>query len=236
MALFCTECGNELKENARFCHNCGAPVKGQNGGSAKKAGTSKVDLPQQSWLSKYGAYLFIPVFVLIVVLLFWKNQEPASLNTPTATSTSQNQAMSASMEKVHKMLDRLKKAVEDDPKNVAAMDSLGNMFYIAGSFAKARDYFEMHLAVEPDNNQTKILLARTYFNLKNKDKAIEILQGILDKEPDFVFALSDLADIYDSMHEHDKAKEYWQKIIADYPGTQFASDAQKRLSEQKAGE
>ncbi len=236
MALFCTECGNELKESARFCHNCGAPVKGQNGDSVKAAGTSKVDLPHQSWLNKYGAYLFIPVFILIVVLLFWKNQDPGSLSAPTATSTSQNQAMSANMEKVHEMLDRLKKAVEEDPKNVAAMDSLGNMFYIAGSFAKAREYFEMHLAVEPDNNQTKIYLARTYFNLKNKDKAIEILQGILDKEPDFVFALSDLADIYDSIHEHDKAREYWQKIISDYPGTQFALDAQKRLNEQKTDE
>ena len=32
MAKYCTNCGTELKENAKFCHQCGTPVLQDNNG------------------------------------------------------------------------------------------------------------------------------------------------------------------------------------------------------------
>jgi len=187
----------------------------------------------QSWLNKYGAYLFIPIFLIIIVLLFWENRDPANMQSSGANSGGRA-ATSADMERVHNTLERLKKALEDNPRNVSALDSLAMMYSVANSYDKALAYYERHLEIEPDNKDVKIAIALTYHNMKNPDKAIALLKEILDKEPNYAFALHYLAAIYDAQHEHDLAKEYWQKIINAFPGTEIAKMAQKNIDAQHA--
>lgn len=233
--MYCTQCGTELKEGARFCHKCGASVESNEVGANAEAGNVAVPGVQKSWLSQYGAYLFIPLFAIIVALLFWVNKEPDNLGA-SGQPTQGQQAPSFDMNKVHETLDRLQTALKEDPKNVVAMDSLAMMYAIAGSYEKAKGYYEQHLQIEPDNRDIQVALALIYHNLQNDPKAIEILQGILDKEPGYAFALHYLAEIYASQHEHDKATQYWQKIIKLYPGTEMAKVAEKRIQEQTDGE
>ena len=227
--MYCSHCGSQIKDKAKFCHACGKPT----GTEVKQKASPQNVNPKQSWLNSFGYFLLIPVFAVIIVLLFWANREPGPLNEQQSNNAPQNDAPGmAAMGQVHETLERLKKRIGENPKDLVAIDSLAVMFSIAGSHEKAKSLYEKHLEIDPDNNEIKISLGLAYHNLQQTDKAIAIIQGVLDKEPTNAFGLHYLAEIYASMHEHDKATGYWQQIIAHYPGTEIAKVAEKRLKEQ----
>ncbi|MFQ5676846.1 MAG: zinc-ribbon domain-containing protein [bacterium] len=226
----CAQCGETLKEGARFCHNCG---------SALASGDAPIEehvyegaqVQNQSWLHSFGAFLFIPIFAGIIVLLFWVNREPEPLSASNTGNAGQGAPDMAAMQNVHETLDRLQKKIEAEPRDVVSIDSLAIMYSIAGSYDKALMYYEKHLEIEPDKSEVKIALGLTYHNLKRNDDAIRIIQEVLAKEPTNAFALHYLAEIYSSMHKHDEAGALWQKIVDAYPGTEMAKMAEQRIQE-----
>ncbi len=235
--MFCSQCGEKLKDEASFCHACGMAIKDSSSkADSEETAQKEASASTKSWLNTFGAFLFIPLFALIVVLLFWKNEDPAPIQqAANGGNAEQSQAPSmAAMNQVHETLNRLKQKVENDPTDTVAIDSLAVMFSIAGSYEKAKEYYEMHLEIEPDSKDAKIGLALTYHNLDNNEKATSLLQEILDKEPNNAFALHYLAEINAAIHNHEEAETYWRQIIAAYPGTEMARVAQDRLAQQSA--
>ncbi len=227
--MYCSNCGAQRKTNAKFCHQCGTAIGGAN--RVSKATQPKAD-DTRNWLNSFGAFLFIPLFAIIVLLLFWSNREPEPINAANGNTVSQNAAPNeAMMGDIHDTLQRLKDNVNDDPKDLVSIDSLAVMYAIAGNYQTSKEYYGMHLEVEPDNKDILIAMALTEHNLKNDAKAMELLQQVLDKEPTYAFALHYMAELQDTMHKHDEAKENWQKIIDIYPGTEFAKMASKRMQE-----
>lgn len=235
--MFCSQCGVQLKENAKFCHQCGAPARaaetettGATAGDAERLGRVTEN---RSWLHTFGAFLLIPIFALVVVLLFWRNEDPSPPASTVAENGGEQQmpGMDA-MNKVHETLERLQARVEENPRDVIALDSLAIMYSLAGSHEKAKSYYEQHLAIEPDNKDVKIGLALTYHNLNDDNKALALLQEILDKEPNYAFALHYMAEILAASHKHDEAESYWRKIINAYPNTEMAKIAQERIDSQ----
>ena len=182
--MFCSQCGQKIKTEANFCHGCGSKVSAAPD-DLKKA----VPEVGKSWLHSFGAFLFLPVFAGIVVLLFWVNEDPEVVSA-SSNSQQPDAAMSgAAMQQVHETLSRLKDRVEADPTDLVAIDSLAVMYAIAGSYDKAMVYYEKHLEVDPDNADVKIALALTNSNLQNNDKAIALLQEVLDADQKNAFAL-----------------------------------------------
>jgi len=232
--VFCTKCGEKIKPDARFCHACGAAAS-QDKAVEQAGGTMR---PQkQNWLHSFGAFLLIPIFAVIVILLFWKNKDPDPIVQASTNNAAQNESPNmAAMQQVHATLELLKKNLEANPKDLVAMDSLAVMYSIAGSHDKALNYYKIHLEIEPDNKDIKIAMALTYHNLRNDSRAIELLQEVLEKEPDYLFGLYYLAEIQEAQHNHEEAARHWQEIIEKHPGTQLAKAAEERLAEQRANE
>ncbi len=240
-AKFCSECGaniasakcekctNPLKPEARFCPNCGEPVEGA---AVQSLAAEQIPEAKQSWLNSFGTFLFIPVFALIIILLFWVNKEPEPLGASNAARQEQQPAPDmADMGNVHETLERLKGKLEANPQDVGVMDSLAIMFSIAGSYDKALTYYEMHLEIDPDDKDLKIALGLTYHNLKRSEDAIATIQEVLTVEPTNAFALHYLAEIQSSLHNHEEAEKLWQKIIDTYPNTEMARVAQQRIND-----
>lgn len=233
--MYCTQCGEKLKSEAKFCHACGEAVQSQvQNRAGRDENTGKA---RHGWLHSFGAFLFIPIFAGIVVLLFWVNKEPEPLKATNNANGKQAEAPSmAAMGQIHQTLERLKANVEANPEDLVSIDSLAIMYSIAGSYDKARMYYEKHLQIEPDNKDIKIALGLTYHNLNNNEKAIALLQEVLDKEPTYAFALHYMGEIQASLHNHEEAEKYWQRIIVHYPGTEMAKIAEQRIQEQTSGE
>ncbi|MFQ5651025.1 MAG: tetratricopeptide repeat protein [bacterium] len=180
-----------------------------------------------SWLHSFGAFLFVPLFALIVVLLFWQNNDAPMVNGADAPQARGSNM--AAMEQVHKTLNRLKSRLEAHAEDVVAMDSLAIMYTIAGNYEKAKAFYEMHMDVEPENKDVKIALALTHNNLSNHEKAIALIQEVLDREPTYAFGLHYMAEILASIHNHEEAEKYWRQIIEHYPGTEMAKVAEQRI-------
>jgi len=237
--LFCSQCGEKIKDGAKFCHACGTQVAGEKAPVNAQTNSKSKKVSTQSWLNSFGAFLFIPIFALIIVLLFWANRDPEPINgggqqQQMAQGQGNGTPDMAAMEQVHNTLENLKARVEENPNDLVALDSLAMMYSIAGSFGKAKEYYERYLAIQPDNKDVKVSLALAHYQLQEQDKAIEIIEGILDEEPTYALGLHYLAEIYASMHEHDKAIEKWNTIIAHYPNTEFSKVAEKRIKEQQS--
>ncbi len=229
--MFCSKCGEQLKEAAKFCHACGTAAKGQAKAPANSPGPQ---ISSRSWLHSFGVFLFIPIFALIIVLLFWANQDSdvTAANDGGQEQQSAPPVDAAAMGNVHQTLERLKSRLEANPQDLVAIDSLAVMFSIAGGYDRALELYEQHLAIEPDNKDVKIALALTHHNLKDDSKAMSLLQELLDNEPTYAFALHYMAVIQASLHKHDEAEKHWQKIIDSYPGTEMAKMAAKNIAQQ----
>ncbi|MFQ5639830.1 MAG: zinc-ribbon domain-containing protein [bacterium] len=228
----CSACGKNLKPKAKFCHSCGKPFE-----EAPKISTTSSPIPrtQKNWLTTAGPFLFIPIFAIIIILLFWKNRDPEPLSSSSSDrqqQASQQQPLDmATMNKVHEMLERLQTNLEKNPKDLVSMDSLAIMYSIAGSFDKASEYYERHLEIEPDNKEVKIVLGMTYHNLKRSDEGLAMIQEVLKQEPNHAFALFYAGDIYIAKKEVELAAEQWNKIVSNYPNTEIANMAQQRIHE-----
>ncbi len=221
----CPHCGESLKSDAMFCQNCGKDVS-TNVVEKPIRATTATTMPdtKRHWLTNTGIYLFIPVFIIIIVLLFWKNENPV----PTNAS---NVATNADMQMAHVTLERLKQKYEANPKNLVAIDSLALMYYIAGSYEIASKYYAEHLAIEPDNKSLKIYLGVTYHNLKRTDEAIALLNEVLDKESTNADALYWLGVIYASSGNKEEASKNWQAVVEKHPNTKIAQAAEQGLHE-----
>ncbi len=227
----CANCGERLKPGAKFCQNCGTPVKaGFEEAEVRKVKTSQKPMERasaRSWLASIGPFLFIPIFAGIVVILFWKNRESPPLSN--ASNPQQNAQSMAAMEEVRKTMTRLENNLQADPNDTASMDSLAQMYYIAGSYEKASKYLKMHLAVEPNNRDVKMFLATTYGNMNKTEEAITLIQEILKKEPTYAFGLYNLGVIYASMGNTEEAIKNWKKVVQHHPGTEIAHAAEQHI-------
>ncbi|MDX2303522.1 MAG: tetratricopeptide repeat protein [Microscillaceae bacterium] len=85
---------------------------------------------------------------------------------------------------------KLREIAEKDPKNEFVLLNLGLLSMQTKQYDKAKSRFEQLLSVNPNNNQAKILLSQCLVELKMKEKAIALLQEIVQTENDSVLRSS----------------------------------------------
>ncbi len=233
--MFCSKCGEKLKTAAKFCQACGAKTRSDQTTLSSESNPKSVKVSTRSWLNSFGAFLFIPLFAIIIILLFWTNREPEPIAggaQQEGSAPANGKPDEAGMKQIHNTVENLKSRLEENPEDLVAIDSLAVMYAIAGSYDKAKGYYERHLEIEPDNKDIKIGLALTYHNMKQTDEAIKTIEEVLAKDPKHVFGLHYLAEIYASIHDHDKAIEKWNLIVAAYPNSDFSKMASGRIKAQ----
>jgi tetratricopeptide (TPR) repeat protein len=97
--------------------------------------------------------------------------------------------------------------------------------YKAARYEEAIGHFQRATELDPSLPMAKSYLATalaqnvvpgltTPDNLKNAQQAISIFQEVLDKEPNDVNSLKQIAGIYFSIKKFDEAKEYQKKVLA----------------------
>ncbi len=238
----CHACGAALKPNAKFCSHCGAKVN--VGEVVAAAGTQLAEMPPQAGPQSQRSPLLIllPLLgsVALIAILFLLFYNPANPKPGEANGMS-NQAQSmppqggadqfdmSSMAPVFKQIDSLKNAVATNPKDVGALAHLGALFDMAGKFEQAAGYYRDLLAVEPENVEARMNYAGALFNNKQRDKALEELHTVLKHRPNYDYAMYNLGVIYAAQHEHDKAKEWWDKVIALNANSDLAARARQSL-------
>ena len=82
--MYCTHCGTNLNEDAKFCPNCGAPVEAQNNDFASSSSPSSSPSSQNSAATApgdapnfgYALIGFLIPLVGLILYFIWKNDYP----------------------------------------------------------------------------------------------------------------------------------------------------------------
>lgn len=100
-----------------------------------------------------------------------------------------------------------------NPNDAGLMAAMANVYFDAGGWNDARDWYERSLAVAPDNANVITDLAVSYRNLKRPERAIELLDKALEIEPDHWQALYNKVIVFHfDLHEHDQAAAALRKL------------------------
>ncbi len=109
----------------------------------------------------------------------------------------------------------LKAARKADPKSIAPLINLGNIYLDLGDSKNAEEAYSQVVRQEPRNSEHARMLARTYLAQGNHQKALAGFRRSLVLNPSNVDALRDLANTFCNLGEYDEAlKEVEQKISA----------------------
>ena len=143
------------------------------------------------------------------------------------------------MNKVAQELTALKKALEEDPRNVTVLTRLGNMYMDAGKNDRALSYYSTALDVEPDNVDVRTDMGTCLRQMGRPAEALKAFEESLARDPKHwkswfnigVVAMYDLGD-------YDKALNAFTKVHDLNPGG-FDMDAVRteieRLKSEKSG-
>ncbi|BBD08366.1 tetratricopeptide repeat protein [Desulfovibrio ferrophilus] len=112
------------------------------------------------------------------------------------------------------MITELMKKLEENPKDVHTLHTLGEQFMRMQAWDRAEALLARALVVEPSNVQVLNLLGITEFNLKRFEDAAGKFEMILELEPDNVMSKYNLGILYGHFLDNKtKAAGYLQSVI-----------------------
>lgn len=214
MATNCQNCGSEL--SGPYCNTCGARAPEER--AAKKA--AKPVTAHQHQASGRQPGLFSPqrigkttatgLLVLLgfgagTVLGYWLGTGGTAsgpLTSTTADATSQTQGMPA-----------VALAGQYMDEGVGFLNK-GDRTSATASFRKAIAEYEKALKEDPDNLYAQSYLGLTYYYAGDSKKALEHENAVLKKDENYLWAIFNLAWIYETADKKTESLMYYKKYLA----------------------
>jgi tetratricopeptide (TPR) repeat protein len=140
------------------------------------------------------------------------------------------------MERVQQELGALRQAVQDNPKDARALGRLGDLYYDAGMFDKAKEYYTRSLEADPRNPNISTDLGICFQRLGQPDEAIRQFRNSLTVSPNHwqswlnlgIVSLFDKQDVK-------TAEEAFAKVKELNPSFEGLPQMQEALDRVKAG-
>ena len=123
-----------------------------------------------------------------------------------------------------KVLELMQK-LNTNPKDVATLRSLADLYYTAGDNATSRKWLLKVLEIEPKNVEALLGAGATAYNLDDFTAAEDAWRQVIAIDPKNVDAHYDLGLMYFSMNppNYDAMREAWNEVIKIAPDSQLAS-------------
>lgn len=125
----------------------------------------------------------------------------------------------------------LMKRIAANPRDVAALQELGDLYFQAGDYKTASGWESKVLAIDPKNTQALLGLGASQFNLGNAKDAEKDWLQVVAIDPKKAEAHYDLGFLYLSSTPPDLAKvrSEWQKVVAIDPTSDIAKTVTAHL-------
>ena len=128
-----------------------------------------------------------------------------------------------------------KHAIGMDPVYVPAMLNLAGIYILKGEPLEARALARKALKVDPENpdalslNALAIYLEGKQDNIDTTDRAIKLMQKVLEQSPSHVMTLYNLASLLVQRGRHATAEKYLKTFLKVMPGGDYARYVQLKL-------
>lgn len=126
----------------------------------------------------------------------------------------------ATMEQIQKEVQALKDLIEKDPHNLMALTRLGDVYFDAGMFDKAKGFYERALAEKPDDVNVRTDLGTVLRNLGQFDAALKEFEASVAADPKHWKGWFNIGIVclYDT-RDFGRAQKAFDKVAELSPGT-----------------
>lgn len=126
-----------------------------------------------------------------------------------------------------------------NPKNVQAMNSLGNIYRETGKIDHAEQYFKNALKIQPNNAETLSFLGNIYLGKCLYDEAIKCYKKSIKKNPNYIDAHFNIGCAYQGLGQHEIAINHYRHAkklnpAATQPVTAIANSLEKQGKNEEA--
>jgi len=148
----------------------------------------------------------------------------------------QGQASMETMQKVQQEIAALRQAIEANPKDAKALGRLGDLYYDAGMFDKARDYYTQSLEYDPKNPNISTDLGICFQRLRQPDEALRQFRHSLSIDPTHWQSWLNICivSLFDK-NDLKTAEEAFTKVKELNPTFEGLPQIQQALDQAKAG-
>ena len=191
-------------------------------------------------------YLYIVLGLGVIVTLFILSGTNRSNNVPDKNITDEqipnddvhkglqdptkdNPSKSNVSSEVYHKMDVLKKDADANPNDTSKMREYADFMTAAHKPEEALPYYEKILRVNPKRNDILFNLAMIYYDQQKFDKAESYTKDIIENDKNNTQALYNLGAIAASKGDKERAREIWNKLVADYPDDEAARLAKSSL-------
>jgi len=179
--------------------------------------------PQRTQL----VWAILPLLVVAVVLgVYWSGRDavPGITGTPTNATTTAAASAPTAVPVDQAKVAALMKKISANPKDIASLQSLGDIYFAANDYKSASTWEQKILAIDPKNQVGLLSLGAAQFNLGNPAEAKKpwlVAAGLYPKNAEVHY---DLGFLYLSQTPPDKANMTieWKKVIAIDPNSALA--------------
>jgi cytochrome c-type biogenesis protein CcmH/NrfG len=124
----------------------------------------------------------------------------------------------------------LKATAQQNPADAASRVQLGNMYFDAGRFQEAVDWYEGALKIQPRDVNVSTDLGIAYYYMNQPDKALQQFDRSLAIAPTHAKTLLNIGIVRAFGKQDLKgAADAWQRVVAAAPGSEEARAAQQAL-------
>jgi len=126
----------------------------------------------------------------------------------------------AVMEQVRREIDGLKKAIEENPKDVTALTRLGNLYMDAGMFDRAAQYYADALSVDGTLVDVRTDMGTCLRRMGRPQEALDAFQASVRQDPAHWKSWFNIGVVclYD-LQRYDDAEKAFEQVLALNPGS-----------------
>jgi hypothetical protein len=132
---------------------------------------------------------------------------------------------------VMQILSQLKARVAKNPRDIAALVELGNLYFDASKFDQAAGYYKSALALDPSNPEVRNDDAAALHASGHDLEALNEVDRVLAERPNFPQALFNRGIVLGSMGRRSDAIVAYREFLKVAPNDQHAADAQAAIKE-----
>ncbi len=130
----------------------------------------------------------------------------------------------------------LKTTAQQNPGDAASRIQLGNMYFDAGRFQDAAQWYEAALKINPKDVNVSTDLGIAYYYMNDADKALAQFDRSLTIDPTHAKTMLNVGIVRAFGKQDLKgAADAWQKVVAMAPNSEEARAAQQALDGIKSG-
>ncbi|HEY3314329.1 MAG TPA: tetratricopeptide repeat protein [Bacillota bacterium] len=128
----------------------------------------------------------------------------------------------------------LEARLQQNPSDLEALTSLGNVYYAAGDYVKAISYYEQAVSLKPGDLAVVTDLGTAYYYSGNSDAALQKYDQVLKVDPKYQNALYNrVVVLLNGKKDKAGAAAAIQQYLAAYPTGSQADEVKKMLEQTK---